>query len=524
MAAEIREQHAPFHWWLEFPEVFYEERPDPLDGGAVNGAAMMEAFVGNPPFAGKNTISAASGDEYTYWLMANYAPAHGNADLSAYFLRRMIDLIGDHGTVATISTNTIAQGDTRETGLRHVTHSGGATIYDTIRTLPWPGAAAVHVSTIHLARGAAANVAQPMHDGVRVSAINSRLEAGPERPEPVALAANVNTGFAGAKLFGQGFVLSATEKAQLIADNPSNAERVQAYIGGAELNSLPSLEPDRYIINFGYETLDEAGRWPDLLEIARTRVKPERESNKRQTYRTYWWRLGEPGAALYSALDSLSRCIVCCQVSKHVIFAFQATSTLFAHTLCVFSLQTNSALSVLQSRAHEGWARLLSSSLEDRLRYAPSDCFDTFPFPHPDPRTVIPDVESAGKAFYEARASFMLDTNQGLTKTYNALKDPNNTDPAVLELRRLTEAMDRAVLDAYGWTDLDVPPYCPKTNAEQAAHKAFEDEVIDRLYVLNAERAREEERLGLGKKGKKQGKRASKKAKPSDDGGQQSLL
>ena len=27
---QIREQHAPFHWWLEFPEVFSEERPDPL--------------------------------------------------------------------------------------------------------------------------------------------------------------------------------------------------------------------------------------------------------------------------------------------------------------------------------------------------------------------------------------------------------------------------------------------------------------------------------------------------------------
>jgi hypothetical protein len=153
------------------------------------------------------------------------------------------------------------------------------------------------------------------------------------------------------------------------------------------------------------------------------------------------------------------------------------------------------------------------------LRYTASDCFDTFPFPQPDPRTVIPEVEAAGKAFYEARASFMVDTDQGLTKTYNALKDPDSTDPAVLELRRLTEAMDRAVLDAYGWTDLDVPPYCPKTPAERAAHTAFEDEVIDRLYVLNAERAREEQRLGLGKKGKK---RATKGKK--DDGGQTSLL
>jgi hypothetical protein len=66
----------------------------------------------------------------------------------------------------------------------------------------------------------------------------------------------------------------------------------------------------------------------------------------------------------------------------------------------------------------------------------------------------------------------------------------------VLELRELHEHMDRAVLDAYGWSDIEVPPYCPKTDADREALQAFEDEVIDRLYVLNAERAREEQRQG----------------------------
>jgi hypothetical protein len=96
----------------------------------------------------------------------------------------------------------------------------------------------------------------------------------------------------------------------------------------------------------------------------------------------------------------------------------------------------------------------------------------------------------------------MVRTNQGLTKTYNALKDPSNRDPDILKLRALHEAMDRAVLDAYGWTDLEVPPFCPKDTTEQAALKRFEAEVIDRLYALNAERAAEEERLGLASRPK----------------------
>lgn len=129
------------------------------------------------------------------------------------------------------------------------------------------------------------------------------------------------------------------------------------------------------------------------------------------------------------------------------------------------------------------------------LNYSASDCFENFPFPQPDPRTVIPSLEGIGERLYEARAAYMVETQQGLTKTYNALKDPGCDDPRILELRQLHEAMDRAVLDAYGWSDVAVPPFCPTTEQDQAALQTFEDEVIDRLYVLNAERAAEEQRL-----------------------------
>jgi hypothetical protein len=134
------------------------------------------------------------------------------------------------------------------------------------------------------------------------------------------------------------------------------------------------------------------------------------------------------------------------------------------------------------------------------LRYAASDCFETFPFPQPDPRTVIPSLEAIGERLYTERAAYMVDTNLGLTKTYNALKDPACEDQRILGLRRLHEEMDRAVLDAYGWTDIPVPPFCPQTEADRAALQAFEDEVIDRLYVLNAARAKEEQQAGVAGK------------------------
>lgn len=65
-----------------------------------------------------------------------------------------------------------------------------------------------------------------------------------------------------------------------------------------------------------------------------------------------------------------------------------------------------------------------------------------------------------------------------------------------------TAAMPAASLPSTEPLDLAVPPYCSLTGADKQDLQAFEDDVIDRLYVLNAERSREEERLGLTKKAK----------------------
>jgi hypothetical protein len=184
-------------------------------------------------------------------------------------------------------------------------------------------------------------------------------------------------------------------------------------------------------------------------------------------------------------------------VSKHLVFAFQPTDRIFSHALYVYPFAHHTPFAVLQSRVHEPWARLLSSSMRTDLRYAASDCFETFPFPDPDPRAEIPALEEIGRELNEARAAFMEETWQGLTQTYNLLKDASVTEEPIERLRRLHEDLDRAVLTAYGWTDLadQVPPYPdPTTEAEVKALEAFQDEVIDRLFVLNEERARGEKR------------------------------
>jgi len=114
----------------------------------------------------------------------------------------------------------------------------------------------------------------------------------------------------------------------------------------------------------------------------------------------------------------------------------------------IYALNYYAVLGCLQSRPHEAWARFFASSLEDRLRYTPSDCFETFPFPENFENNER--LETVGKEYYGFRAQLMIANNEGLTKTYNRFHDPNERSSEIKNLRELHDAMDRVVLDAYG--------------------------------------------------------------------------
>ncbi|MCA9718369.1 MAG: hypothetical protein KC468_27100, partial [Myxococcales bacterium] len=475
---------------LEFPELFLEE-----PGGGDDGPRRFDAVIGNQPYMGGFQVSGALGDGYRDWLLRLHEHAHGNADYAAHFLRRARALLGEDGAFGLITTNTVYQGDTRATGLQPLVRGGGV-LYHATRSRPWPGEAAVTVSVVHAAFGRAIEgVARRVLDGRVVPVINSRLRPAPERDDPARLEANAGMSFLGSKIYGQGFILSPAERERLIARREENARRIVPYLGGEEINAHPRHAYHRYVISFGAMSLEEAARWPELLEIVRERVKPERDTNRRALRRRYWWRFGEVAPALYEAIRPLPRCLVLSRHSKHLAFTFVDPRAVFSEATQVFPITCDARFAVLQSRAHEPWARLLSSSLEDRLRYSASDCFETFPFP--DAHALAPGgpLGAAGKALFEARARYMVETERGLTKTYNLLKDPARRCPRLQRLRALHESMDRAALAAYGWEDLRPPPItAPRSRAEARAREAFEDALLDRLFALNAARAAAERR------------------------------
>ena len=508
-AAELEERSnaeipfAPFHWQIEFPEVFERENPG------------FDGFVGNPPFAGKNTLAASNIDGYPRWLKTLHEQSHGNADLVAHFYRRAFNLLRDGGAFGLIATNTIAQGDTRSSGLRWICKHAGQ-IYRANKRVKWPGEAAVVVSVLHVAKGEIAG--SRVLDGAKVENITAFLFHRGGHDDPVRLKANSGNSFQGSIVLGMGFTFDDTDKKgvasplaemrRLIDVNPRNREVIFPFIGGKEVNTSPTHAHHRYVINFGERSEAECRRhWPDLMAIVEDRVKPTRLTDNRATYRKYWWQYAEKRRELYVSLAGLEHVLVISRVGQQGALAFLPSRVVYADSVIVFPFHAYTAFCTLQSRPHEIWARFFGSSMKDDLRYTPSDCFETFPFPKG--WETQPALETAGKAYYEYRATLMMEHDEGMTKTYNRFHDCYENDPGIAKLRDLHAAMDRAVLDSYGWTD--IPTDCAfllEYEIDEATWgrkkkpyryrwpDSVRDEVLVRLLALNAERASEEARGG----------------------------
>ncbi len=534
----------PFHWEVEFPEVFMRDNPG------------FDAVVGNPPFAGKNTISAGSGSHYLLWLQQLHEGAHGNADLVAHFFRRAFQLMRQDGVFGLVATNTIGQGDTRETGLAAIIQMGG-TVVRAVKRLKWPGDAAVVVSVVHAAKGEART---PILDERRVRRISAYLVDGKLDRAPEPLQANDRHAFAGSIVLGLGFTFDDAAAArgeaetvrtmrELIAKDPRNAERIFPYIGGEEVNTFQSHSPRRYVIDFadfplrrdptldswflhdGSEACDKrrqnwlrngvvpldypervAEDWPDLLGIVHRRVKPDRDKNPRKARRERWWRFGDRQPGLYAAIAAQDRVLVRSLTSTQFpTFTFLRSGIIYDQTLIVWAIEAYAALPVLSSRLHEVWGRFFGATMKDDSRYNIVDCFETFPFPSGYETDAT--LEAIGHTYYDHRAKLMVAANEGMTKIYNRFHKESETGAAIQRLRELHDEMDRAVLRAYGWGDLAEtlgPEFLTEDTEDDHTYQgryfwpaAQRDVVLARLLALNAERYAEEVRQGLHEKGRK---------------------
>ena len=134
----------------------------------------------------------------------------------------------------------------------------------------------------------------------------------------------------------------------------------------------------------------------------------------------------------------------------------------------------------------------------------------------------------------------MLRNNEGLTKTYNRFHDPGEMSSDIVELRRLHDATDRAVLDAYRWTDLQpicgfFPEFADEDSEDEESSRKkkrfryrwpedIRDDVLARLLVLNRQHYEEEVLAGLhAKTGTRRRESIDSDEEPLEDQGELEL-
>ena len=499
-------------------------------------------IVGNPPFLG-NKLFRQSGlsNEYIEALYRSYE-INKNADLCCYWFEQSRQFIKGQPRVR---AGLLATQGIRGSGNREVLDriKGDCDIFLAWSDRDWVlNGANVHVSIIGFDAGDERNRTL---DGHTVQTINSDLSSDADLTTAKRLPENKGIGFVGACKKGQFEIdVDAARKIVSATGNPngrSNAEVLRPWWNGIDI--VRRYLGD-WIIDFGTtEDLTEASGYAEPLEHVRKHVKPERDKVRSDAERRRWWMLARPAPDMRAAVKPLQRFIVVPQVAKHRVFTWLAKGELPSHQLTVLARGDDYFLGIVQSAVHVLWSLELGTQLEDRPRYTPSTCFETFPLPwtpgkedveHP----VYIRIAAAAKALNEQRERWLNPTE--LIKPLAARVDETNdfadvpadarplirrsvimaaaaADPR-LKNRTLTnlynkremwlqlahEQLDRAVLAAYAatdpaggwqedwakvWMDTGAGRKLPDGHPLTAERTKVDQTVLANLLRLNKERA-----------------------------------
>ncbi|MBV9789144.1 MAG: restriction endonuclease [Chloroflexi bacterium] len=483
--------HRPFHWPLEFPEVFVE-----------TDTPGFAAIVGNPPFQGGTLATADLGEDYMYALQRYNQPWHGKADLVVGFFKRVEDILKRSGYFSLVATSSLLRGETLESGLRDLL-SRGFLIYNARSPYKWPGEAMLEVVNVSMTRCWDGQVTL---DHKHVEGITEELAPGvPEGKTPKELVRGVEA-FLGVKLCPINREVPLNEF-RSFANTTNILEAIfEPVLGGEQLYSLSNfLDAPRAVEPNRLRACMADGYPIPKLEI----ITPDANL----------YAHAAPAAALKESLSKAALAFCCGETSTVLKFTrVPTTGVILKHKLVVFPSDRWAIFGILQSDIHCSWAWRWGLRRKSDLVYSPKRCARTFPLPQAFliQRDLL-QLDSISDLYHGYRQSIVTSRQEGLTTTYNRFHKPDESAEDLVELRRLHVEMDQAVAAAYGWADLDLGHgfHETKQGLRYTISEAARREVLDRLLLLNHERYAEEVKAGLHDKSAKKGK--GKKGRKVDE-------
>lgn len=437
--------------WISNKELDLHEQTLPLaDLGNVRRADALSvewpeanAIVGNPPYHGSQNLRDILDEQQVEYIKGRFGI--GLKDFCVYWFRLAADTMRPGDRAGLVGTNSISQNRAREASLNYIVEKGGV-ITDAVSMHPWPGEAVVNVSIVNWIASPDQPIEEFILDGEAVAGINTRLrESIVPIEEYEKLGPNKGKAFQGPIPVGP-FDLTPEEATEILGDGGADySEVIRPYLVGDDVANDPHQSPRRFTIDFNSRPLEEAMKFPIALELVRERVLPIRANNAMKRRRELWWQFGSNADGLRQAVAPLGRFITCNRIGKRFNFCWTDSTVCPSDLTVVFAFEDDYAMGILVSSVHGAWARSEGSTLRVDLRYTPTSCFETFPWPDRDPKHV--ELIGARSVDLLKIRSEICDQEQiGLTKLYNAVDEG-----AWQQLAKAHRDLDEAVAKAYGW-------------------------------------------------------------------------
>ncbi len=267
----------------------------------------------------------------------------------------------------------------------------------------------------------------------------------------------------------RGFVLTLDEARRMVREDPLSAQVLHPYLIGDEL--VGDGIPTRFVIDIAADdAMTAAAMAPAAFRHVRDLVLPDRQvaadeeqqhnrealarhpearvNRHHERFLNTWWQHSWRRPTMVAALSRLPRYIALSSVASEYrmpVFSFVSSEIHPSNLTFVFGLADDYNFGILQSGAHVAWFRERCSRLEARPRYTSKTVFDSFPWPQAPEQNAVDRVVEVVAEPLAFRAERMA---QGITigQQYNSLRQPGRS-----RLRDLHEALDRAVLDVYGF-------------------------------------------------------------------------
>jgi len=494
MAMAIAQQKRFFHWFLEFPKVFQ-------NGG-------FDCVLGNPPYLGGSKISTFYGKHLTNYLSNNYANTKGTADLVTYFLRRIFNIQNDLSFLSIITTNSISQGKTRESGIQVITQTEGGKINFAIKNKKWPGKANVEVSLLTIHKGNW-NLNLTL-DNSTVDYISIYLDSEEDLGNPFQLKSNENLGYTGVKVYGEGFILNENEKNKIVCDRTQEAKVIKPFITGDNINSDSLKSYKRYAIDLNHcDNEKEAMKFKASFEHLKNNVYPYRMSlDGDLKIKEFWWKYERERKELFQLVKKkkLDSVFVMAQTSKHIALKRLSSKNIYSVKCIVFASNEAILYSNIQSSLHTIWVWKYGTTMgSSTIQYGTTSSFNTYPLSVNVDKSIGENLEDKVSELQD-----LLDS--GTTEVFNKIHSPNINEDDVIQdkvnvTRGLIIKLDKSLVESYGWFDINLKhnfyeiSFLPENdNIRYTMHPDASKEILKRLLLLNHERYEDEIKKGLHKK------------------------